>query len=101
MNNKNEFDTDKKVCKIALILIISWIIIMINPVLFPVLIIIFSIIKLIFYLALITVVNDKDTNNGKDGYYAQYGTSFGANADKHKKYLEEKVANEIMRKEGK
>lgn len=37
-----------------------------------------------------------EVNNGKEGYYAEYGTSYGANADKHKKYLEERVANEIM-----
>lgn len=38
-----------------------------------------------------------EENNGKSGYYAEYGTSYGTNADKHKKYLEEKIANEIMK----
>lgn len=43
-------------------------------------------------------------NEGKEGYYAEYGASYGANADKHLKYLEkqkqymkEKIANEIMK----
>lgn len=47
--------------------------------------------------------NDK-TNNGKEGYYAQYGESFGANAHKHEQYqkkkeqfIEENIANKIMK----
>lgn len=43
-------------------------------------------------------------NEGKEGYYAEYGISYGANADKHneyikrkqRQYLEEQIANNIM-----
>lgn len=36
-------------------------------------------------------------NNEKEGYYAQYGESFGTNADKHDLYIEEQIANEVMK----
>lgn len=36
-------------------------------------------------------------NNEKEGYYAQYGESFGTNADKHDLYIEEQIANEVTK----
>lgn len=36
-------------------------------------------------------------NNEKEGYYAQYGESFGANANKHDLYIEEQIANEVTK----
>mgnify|MGYP006957391395 CR=1 FL=1 len=37
------------------------------------------------------------SNDEKEGYYAQYGKSFGTNADKHDLYIEEQIANEVMK----
>lgn len=90
--------SDKKELKITFIIILIWIILSATP-LFPfITIIMIASISILTIISLMNVVNDPDVNNGKEGYYAEYGTSYGANAEKHKKYLKEKIANDIMNK---
>lgn len=81
---------------IGICIIIIWLFLCISPKILGIssFIILLFIIPLLFMGGLNTI---NEENNGKSGYYAEYGTSYGANADKHKKYLEEKIANEIMK----
>lgn len=104
-DKKEEIKQDAKICTIGLGLLALWIIISLNPPLFFIIIVGFYVLKVVLFLSVMAVVNDERTNNGKEGYYAQYGTSFGANAHKHEQYkkrqehyIEDRVANEVINK---
>lgn len=90
---------------ITIFVIIVWLILCLSPKTLGIILFILLIaVVIIGFCAMMMTFNDEGINNGKEGYYAQYGTSFGANADKHEKYkkrkeqyLEEQVANKIMK----
>lgn len=91
---------------ISLGLIMLWLLLCMS---IEILSIIVSVIGIIFIILVLfsafSTFNGEDMNNSKEGYYAQYGESFGANAHKHEKYkkkqeqfIEEQVANKIINK---
>ena len=85
----------KTLIKVGIITYIVIIGCLISPILAFILLVVGCLIIAILFMGGINTMAEE--NNGKDGYYSQVGTSFGANADKHNKYLEHKISNEIMK----
>ena len=90
---------------ISLGLIMLWLLLCMSIEILSIIVSIFGAIFVIWlFLSVSSTFNGEEMNNGKEGYYAQYGKSFGANAHKHEQYqkkkeqfIEENIANKIMK----
>lgn len=90
---------------ISLGLIMLWLLLCMFIEILSIIVSIFGAIFVIWlFLSVFSTLNGEEMNNGKEGYYAQYGESFGANAHKHEQYqkkkeqfIEENIANKIMK----
>lgn len=98
-NKKQDEEIGNGVLKVVSIFYLIVICVALTPSLHLVLIFIIYVLGAVGFISFFSAISQKDKENDtKDGYYAQYDESYGANADKHEKYLEEKIANEVMKK---